>query len=41
MTTPLTTPLPTALVITAAGINCDRELVEAFARAGADVESMR
>ncbi|MFK7959081.1 MAG: phosphoribosylformylglycinamidine synthase subunit PurQ [Phycisphaerales bacterium] len=36
----MNTPLPTALVITAAGINCDRELVEAFSRAGASVESV-
>ena len=31
---------PTALVLTAAGINCDRELVEAFELAGADVTSV-
>lgn len=29
-----------ALVITAAGINCDQELVDSFALAGADVESI-
>jgi phosphoribosylformylglycinamidine synthase len=32
--------MPRALVITAAGINCDAELVEAFELAGADVESI-
>jgi phosphoribosylformylglycinamidine synthase subunit PurQ / glutaminase len=32
--------MATALVITAAGINCDVELVRAFQQAGADVESM-
>lgn len=32
--------MPTALVITAAGINCDRELVEAFSLAGCEVESI-
>ena len=31
---------PRALVITTAGINCDLELAEAFALAGADVESI-
>lgn len=33
-------PMPTALVITAAGINCDLELARAFALAGARVESI-
>lgn len=32
--------MPNALVITAAGINCDRELVEGFQRAGALVKSV-
>jgi phosphoribosylformylglycinamidine synthase len=32
--------MPLALVITAPGINCDQELVEAFRLAGADVESI-
>jgi len=32
--------MPDALVITAAGSNCDRELIHAFALAGAEVESI-
>jgi len=32
--------MPSALVITAAGINCDLELVRAFHTAGADVQSL-
>ena len=32
--------MPTALIITTAGINCDREVVHAFTLAGADVKSL-
>ncbi|MFO0874359.1 MAG: phosphoribosylformylglycinamidine synthase subunit PurQ [Phycisphaerales bacterium] len=37
---PTAPPAPAALVITAPGINCDGELVEAFRLAGAEVESI-
>ena len=32
--------MPSAIIITTAGTNCDRELVEAFRAAGADAESV-